>query len=154
MTQAPHDNPTRALVAEAIEQQRFDIALESNPFFISLATRLLDGKHGEVKLGFTAGPHTLQGNGVIGGGVLAQMLDIAMAVAALSTLPVGLTCATITMTVQMQRPAAPGPLTAIGTVERTGKRVAFTTAQLFDPAGKLVASASSSFAVFPEPEPA
>jgi uncharacterized protein (TIGR00369 family) len=153
MTQAPHDNPTRAFVADAIERQRFDVALDSNPFLQSMATRLLGGRSGEVKLGFTAGPQTLQGNGVIGGGALAQMLDMAMAVATLSTLPVGQTCATISMTTQMQRPAAPGSFTAVGKVERTGKRVAFTTAQLFDAAGKLVASSSSSLSVLPEPGP-
>lgn len=154
MSQAPRDNATRAFLSEAIEQKRFGIALDANPAFISLETTLIDGKPGEVNIGFTAGPHTLQGNGVVGGGTLAQMLDCAMAMAALSSLPVGLTCATISLTVQMLRPAAPGRLTAIGKVERSGKRVAFTTAQLFDAGGKLVASGTSSLAVFPEPDAA
>jgi acyl-coenzyme A thioesterase PaaI-like protein len=39
-------------------------------------------------------------------------------------------------------------------VERSGRTVAFTTAQLFDANGKLVASGSSSLAVFAEPIPA
>lgn len=156
MTASPaRDNPTRAYLAEAIAQRRFGGALDVvNPALQALGTTLLDGTPGDVRIGFTAGPQTLQGNGVVSGGTMAQMLDSAMALAALSTLAPGLTCATISLTVHMQRPAMPGPLSATAKVERAGKRVAFTVAQLFDANGKLVASGSSSLAVVPEAEPA
>lgn len=154
MTTQRHDNPTRAFLADALEQRRFGTPLDINPAFTSLETTLLEGTPGAVSIGFTAGPHTLQGNGVVGGGTLAQMLDCALALAGLSVLAPGQTCATISLTVHMQRPAAPGRFTASAKVERSGRTVSFTTAQLFDANGKLVASGSSSLAVFAEPVPA
>lgn len=154
MTHPTHDNPTRAFIADAIAQRRFDTRIDINPAFEALETTLLESTPGSVHIAFTAGPSTLQGNGVVSGGTLAQMLDSAMALAGLSVLAPGQTCATISLTVQMQRPAAPGRLTAKAQVERSGKRVSFTNAQLFDAQGKLVASGSSSLAVFAEVGPA
>lgn len=148
------DNPTRARLVEAIEQRRFGVPLDANPAFVSLDAVLLDGQPGDVTLGFTARPEMLQGNGVIGGGAMASMLDCALATAVVSMLPFGQTCATISLTVQMQRAASVGAMRAHAKVERCGQRVAFSQAQLFDADGRLVASGSASLAVLPEAPPA
>jgi acyl-coenzyme A thioesterase PaaI-like protein len=48
--------------------------------------------------------------------------------------------------------AGSGPLSAVGTVTKPGRRVAFAEGQVTDASGRLVATASSSLLVFPLPE--
>jgi uncharacterized protein (TIGR00369 family) len=44
-----------------------------------------------------------------------------------------------------------GPLTAVGSVVKPGRRVAFAEGEVRDAAGTVVATASSSLLVFPLP---
>lgn len=142
------DNETRRVIAEAVEAGRRDVPLDVNPAFRALDTMLVEGVAGDVVLSFTAGEEMVQGNGVVGGGSLAAMLDSAMAVAVLSALKPGQNCATITLTVNMLRAAAPGTLYARAAVEKLGRSVAFVHAQLLDENRTLLATATSSLAIF------
>lgn len=144
---APEDNPTRALIADAIASARREVALDINPAFAYLETVLEEGAQGAVTVRFTAGPQTAQGNGVVGGGTLANMLDCGLAVAALSALPPGRTCSTISLTVNMLRAASVGKLWVRASVDRAGRSVVFAQAQLLDAEQRLVATATSALAV-------
>lgn len=145
------DNPTRAHVAAAVAAGRHDIALDTNPASVSHGTVLLEGRRGQLRLGFVASPESTQGNGVVSGGTLASMLDLAMAMAVLSMLPPGRNCATVNLSVNMMAAAKTGPLTATASVERLGRSVAFARASLFDASGeRLVASGTSALSVFDE----
>jgi len=150
------DNPTRAHVAAAVAAGRRDVPLDTNPASASLGAVLCEGKPGELRLGFVAPPESIQGNGVIGGGIVASMLDLAMAMAVLSVLPPGRTCATINLSVNMMAAAKAGPLVATASVERVGRTVGFARASLFDASGeRLLASGTSALSVFDErPAPA
>ncbi|MEH3107828.1 MAG: PaaI family thioesterase [Sphingomonas fennica] len=142
------DNETRRIVAEAVAAGARDISLANTPAFAALATILVEGVAGDVLLSFDPGPASVQGNGVVGGGTLANMLDTAMAVAVLSGLAPGQNCTTVSLTVNMMRPVAPGRVTVRAVVDRLGKRIAFAQARLLDGGGRVVATASSSLAVF------
>jgi uncharacterized protein (TIGR00369 family) len=145
------DNPTRAHVAAAVAAGRRDVPLDTNPASASLGAVLREGKPGKLRLGFVAPPESTQGNGVIGGGTVASMLDLAMAMAVLSVLPPGRTCATINLSVNMMGAAKAGPLVATASVERVGRTVGFARASLFDASGeRLLASGTSALAVFDE----
>jgi len=151
MTEQLLDNPTRAKVAEAVSAGLTNVALDTNPASVGLGTVLIEGKRGELKLKFVATAQSTQGNGVVAGGTLASMLDLAMAMAVLSVLPPGHTCATINLSVNMLSAANAGPLHATASVERVGRNIAFARASLFDASGeRLVASATSALAVIPE----
>lgn len=141
------DNPTRALIAESIHSDRQNVKLDVNAAFISLGAVLVGGRPGDVKVAFTAGESVTQGNGVVGGGTLANMLDCSMAIALMSALSPGQTCSTISITVNMMRPANVGVLMAQARVDRLGKRVAFASAALHDKEGRAVANAMSSLAI-------
>jgi uncharacterized protein (TIGR00369 family) len=141
------DNPTRAFIADAIGAGRRDVVLDVNPAFASLSTVLEEGEPGRVAMRFVAPEWAAQGNGVVGGGTLANMLDCGLAVATLSSLSAGQSCTTISLTVNMLRSASIGPLFVQATVDRLGRRIAFAHAQLFDPERRLVATASSSLAI-------
>ncbi|HWI86870.1 MAG TPA: PaaI family thioesterase [Sphingomonas sp.] len=146
-TGAP-DNVDRVLIAGAVAAGRRNVPIDTNPAFLALSTRLIESGQGELTVSFVAGPETSQGNGVVSGGTLAAMLDNAIALAVLSQLRPGQTCATISLTINMMKPAFVGTLGARSRVDRLGGRVAFASAELFDDREQLVAKAVSSLAIF------
>ncbi|MFT0174030.1 PaaI family thioesterase [Paraburkholderia mimosarum] len=143
------DNPDRAFLEQALAAGARDVPLDMNPALRWLGATLLRGTHGAVSIGFSAPRESLQGNGVVSGGALSSMLDLSMALALLSTLPHGRTCATISLTVNMLEPAHAGAFAVQARVKRLGGRIAFIEAELYDGTGaRCVASATASFAVF------
>lgn len=145
------DNPTRALVAGAVAEGLSNVPLDANPALVSLDAVLVEGEPGNLRLRFEAPQSSTQGNGVVSGGTLASMLDIAMAMAVLSVLPPGRTCATTSLTVNMISSAQAGSFQARASVDRNGRSVAFARADLYDADGqRLLATASSSLALFDE----
>ena len=91
--------------------------------------------------------------GVVHGGLVCTLLDTVAGCAVHSTLPQGVGYTSIELKVTYLRAVthASGTLTAVGTVVKPGRRVAFAEGKVLDAAGKLVATASSSLLVFPLP---
>ncbi|QFZ85066.1 hotdog fold thioesterase [Variovorax paradoxus] len=142
------DNPTRAFIADAVASGRRHLPLEVNPALASLSALLVESGKNELVIRFTAPRSATQGNGVVGGGTLATMLDLAMAMAVLAQLKPGYTCATISLTVNMQSAGPEGHFIAAAKVDRIGGQVAFAQAQLYDAGrSRLIANATSSLAV-------
>ncbi len=145
------DNPTRAAIADAIAHGQSGQPLPINPAMEYLQAVFVAGEPGRVTLQFTAPQTSIQGNGVVGGGTLASMLDIGMAMAVLSRLDYGRTCATINLSVNMLAPAQPGNFLVTAHVEKLGRQIAFSAASLVEAhSERLVATASSSLAVLEE----
>jgi uncharacterized protein (TIGR00369 family) len=142
------DNPTRVCMADAVASGARNIPLEINPALASLSALLVESAASELVIRFTAPQSATQGNGVVGGGTLANMLDLAMAMAVLSQLQPGYTCATITLAVNMQSSGQQGHFIAVARVDRVGRQVAFADARLYDAErSRLIANATSSLAV-------
>ncbi|KAF1021566.1 MAG: hypothetical protein GAK30_01785 [Paracidovorax wautersii] len=142
------DNPDRALIHALIAGEGVDTALRTSPALEALRTRFVRGEPGDVTLRFSVPADSLQGNGVVAGGTLTSMLDFAMAFAVLSRLPAGKTCATISLTVNMQAPARLGDYEVEASASRVGSRVAFVRAALYDAQRtRSIAEAMASFTV-------
>ena len=92
--------------------------------------------------------------GVVHGGLVCTLLDTVAGCAVHTTLPQGMAYTSIELKVNYLRAvhATSGPLTAVGTVVKPGRRVAFSEGEVRDSAGRVVATASSSLLVFPIPE--
>lgn len=151
MTEATvrRDNPDRAFLHNLLSTQARDVPLDMNPVLVSLGATLLVGSAQALSIRFTAPEYSVQGNGVVSGGTLASMLDLAMALALLAQLPPGRTCATISLTVNMIEPGYVGDFVADARVKRLGGRVSFVEADLHDATGtRRVATATAPFAVF------
>lgn len=88
--------------------------------------------------------------GTVHGGLACTLLDSAIGCAAQTTLQQGRGYTSIDISVSYLRPivAASGPLRCEGVVTKPGSRVAFGEGRLFDGAGRLVATATSSLLVF------
>ncbi len=86
-------------------------------------------------------------NGVAHGSVAFALMDTAMGAAVMSVIPEGSSCATIEIHSRFHRAAPEGSLTAEATVMTAGRRIVHLQARTVDSDGRLVASATGSFAV-------
>lgn len=104
---------------------------EEESIYHLLKPEVLEHGDGRAVLRFTPEPIWTIGHGVVQGGIVTAMLDMAMAFAS-----DGLSTATIT--VDILRPAT-GRLTATGEVTKMGRRLLFATGELHDDEGRLIA---------------
>ena len=108
---------------------------------LGIERRLSEGGVSEVVLAPL--PEHLNSFGVVHGGVLMTLLDVAMAAAARS-LQVGMGVVTIELKTSFLRPAR-GPLSSAGRVVQRGATLCFTEASISDAAGRECARASGTF---------
>ena len=101
---------------------------------------------GRSSVSLQARPELTNHFGVFHGGVLATLLDVAMASAARSLYPDAAGGVTIDMSLQYMR-AATGALRAEGRVVQGGRSMAFCEADLHDAGGQLLAKAIGTFKV-------
>jgi uncharacterized protein (TIGR00369 family) len=114
---------------------------------------IVDLAEGRVEFSCAVDESVYNPIGVVHGGLVCTLLDTVAGCAVHTTLPQGLAYTSIELKVNYLRAvhAASGPLTAIGTVVKPGRRVAFAEGEVRDAGGRTVATASSSLLVFPVP---
>jgi len=88
-------------------------------------------------------------HGSVHGGVIFTLVDTAMGAAAMSVLAEGEMCASIEVHMRFIRPVFEGTVTADTKVIHRGKRVVQLDGSVTGADGKLVATATASFAVIP-----
>ena len=88
--------------------------------------------------------------GAVHGGLVCTLLDSVAALALQSRLPQGRGCTSVEIKVNYVKAIrlGGGLLTATGTVVKAGSRIAFTEGVVSDASGTVVATASSTLAVF------
>lgn len=97
------------------------------------------------------GAQHMNPNDVAHGAVAFTLMDTAMGAAVMTVVDEGVFCATIEMHTRFHRGAASGSLTAEATVLNAGRRIIHLEARTLDSQQRLVASATSSFAVIQAP---
>lgn len=124
-------------------------AINSTALARALQTRLerIDVTSPAIEVSFVAGEDFTQAEDVVNGGIVATMLDFAMAYVALLAIPDGQSVATISMTLSCIRSARAGRFRATGEIERCGRTVVFTRARLVDDENRVIATAVSSLAI-------
>lgn len=143
-------NADKSLLKRFLAHPNDPMDVDSNALTKALRCRLLsaDPATGKVRVAFEPGEQFLQGNNVIQGGIVATMLDFAMAFAAMSALPEGQGGTTTSMTVSYLRPVKPGRYEAVATLDKKGRSVLFARAELWpEGGGDLVATATSVMSV-------
>lgn len=101
---------------------------------------------GEVTMRFSPPETFRQGAGHIQGGAISAMLDFAMILAAFAVIPVEASVSTATMTTAFLAPGKGASYTAVGQIEKAGRRMVFARARLLD-GEREIASASSTMLV-------
>jgi len=140
-------NTDRALVLDCLRDGRTPVAIASNPLAQDLHGEILalDATLGTAVLAFTPPARFVQGAGVLQGGIIATLLDFAMAFAAHARLAgEERRFSTATLTLTLLRPAPPGRYLAQGRIVRAGGRLLFAEAELSaESGGESIARASA-----------
>jgi uncharacterized protein (TIGR00369 family) len=102
---------------------------------------------GEVTLSMRTDDTQRNLAGLIHGGVLATLADIAMGLAVRSGIEPGRRHVTIELGVHFLRPATPGRVHAVGRTTRIGSQIAFAQAEIRDEEGRILATASGTYSV-------
>lgn len=120
------------------------------PFTRLLGMRREFSEHGRARLVVDARPEFHNVIGAMHGGIVATLLDVAMASAAVSQVDFTFTAVTLSMNSSFLRPGH-GRLTADGEVLAVDDAVAQCRACVTDEGGRLVAHALGSFRYLPHP---
>lgn len=125
--------------------ERLSRALDSVPFarFLGIELEAIDS--GIATLAFDIKPELKQNHGVVHGGAIASLIDSATAFAIISLLPTNEHATTVDLTISYLRPLTEGRARAVARVVRSGKRLIVVSAELFDDAGTLAATALSTY---------
>jgi acyl-CoA thioesterase len=110
--------------------------------------RVVSVQDGKAVIEYEVGPQMCHSGGVAQGGFVCGWIDAAMAHASLSIAP-EMTPMSLELKVSYFAPARPGRVTAEGWIERRGKATCFAEGRLLDPAGKVLAKASSTIRLIP-----
>jgi len=92
-------------------------------------------------------PELLNPHGVLHGGAVYVMVDYSMGGATMAVLPEGQICATIEIKISYLASVRGGALTCATDVVKQGRRIVFLESKVTDDRGKVVATATGSFAV-------
>jgi acyl-CoA thioesterase len=92
-------------------------------------------------------PELLNPHGVLHGAAVYTMVDYSMGGATMAVLPDGEICATIEIKINYLASVRGGALTCATEIVKQGRKVVFLESRVTDGGGKLVATASGSFAV-------
>jgi len=110
--------------------------------------RVISMADGRAAIEYEVGLQMCHSGGVAQGGFVCGWIDAAMAHASLSVLP-EMTPMSLELKVSYFAPARPGRVIAEGWIERRGRATCFAEGQLLDPAGKVLAKASSTIRLIP-----
>ena len=104
---------------------------------------------GRAVLEYRAGLHMCHSGGVVQGGFISGWLDAAMAHAVIANSGFDMTPMSLELKISFFAPARPGLVTAEGWIEKAGRSTCFTEGRLLDPAGAVLAKASSTIRLIP-----
>jgi uncharacterized protein (TIGR00369 family) len=127
--------------------------VEGSPFHAGFGVRVAGAAEGSVTLSWEARPDPLNLQGLVHGGPLATLADMAMGLAVRSALEPGRRHVTIEMSVRYLRPARPGAVLAEGRVVRVGRQIAFAEADVRDAGGRALVRAGGTYSVTSERSP-
>ena len=99
-----------------------------------------------IRMGFDVPAGFANPTGAIQGGFQCAMLDEAMSTCCIIASNITMTAPTLELKTSFMRPLFVGRAEVVAKIIKFGKSTAFMEAELFDPAGKLVAKASATAA--------
>jgi uncharacterized protein (TIGR00369 family) len=124
--------------------------IAASPFHSGFGVEVEGARRGEVRLGWVAREEHRNLQGLVHGGVLATLVDIAMGLAVRSVVGETRRHVTIEMTVHYLRPAVPGWVVAIGSTLRVGSQIAFAEGTVLDASERPLVRASGTYSVTSE----
>lgn len=133
---------TRLTTAQA---RRIREAIDLVPYARFLGIELDEVSNGTATLALNIRKELTQNHGVVHGGAIASLIDSATAFAIISLLEPKEKVTTVDLTISYLRPLTDGRVTAVAKVIRAGRRLFVVSADVKDSAGKLAATALSTY---------
>lgn len=127
------------------ELSRLEDAFASVPYARLLGIEIVALERGAAALALTVRPELTRMAGILHGGALASLLDTASAFAVLSVSEPGTHTVTVDLTLHFLRPVSDGRVEARARVLRAGRRVVTVSMEATDSAGRLIASALTTY---------
>jgi acyl-CoA thioesterase len=121
--------------------------LAASAFHSWVGARVTSAERGEVTVELQASSEHLNLQGLIHGGLLATLADIAMGLSVRTSVEPGRRHVTIEMSIRFLRPGKPGKIKAQGHALRVGRQVAFAEAQVTGENGRVLATAQGTYSV-------
>ena len=121
------------------------MTLDHVPFAKLLGIEVDSVEPGHAVLSMKLRHEHMRNDAIAHGGVIATLIDSAMAIAIMALLEENERTVTVDLTIHYLRPVPEGSAKASARVVRAGRRVVTVSAELFDAEGKLAATAISTY---------
>lgn len=121
------------------------MTLDHVPFAKLLGIEVKSVEPGHAVLTMNLRDEHMRNDDITHGGVIATLIDSAMAIAIMALLAENERTVTVDLTIHYLRPVSRGLAKASARVVRAGKRVITVAAELFDDNDKLAATAISTY---------
>jgi uncharacterized protein (TIGR00369 family) len=127
-------------------------SLGEGPYWKHLGMSVSVGEDGSAAVALDVSERHFQIMGRVHGGVIASLVDSAVAVAVHADMPEGSAAATVDLSVLYLRPVdRPQPLRAVGRVLARGRTVATGEAVVTDASGQTVARGTAVYRLYAAP---
>jgi uncharacterized protein (TIGR00369 family) len=133
--------------ADAVIEEDLRRRIAASPFHSGFGVEVERARRGEVRLSWQALDEHRNLQGLVHGGVLATLVDMAMGLAVRTVVGETRRHVTIEMTVHYLRPTAPGRLHALGTTQRVGSQIAFADGTVSDEHDRILVRATGAYSV-------
>jgi uncharacterized protein (TIGR00369 family) len=124
--------------------------LAASAFHSWVGVSVREAAPGAVTVELEARPEHLNLQGLIHGGLLATLADVAMGLAVRTGVGPGRRHVTIELSVRFLRAGRPGRLETRGRTLRVGRQVAFAEADVVDGSGRVLVAAQGTYSVTAE----
>jgi len=121
------------------------MTLDHVPFAKLLGIEVVLAEPGHAVLTMNLRHEHMRNDAIAHGGVVATLIDSAMAIAIMAMLADGERTVTVDLTIHYLRPVTEGLAKASARVVRAGRKVVTVSAELFDKDEKLAATAISTY---------
>jgi uncharacterized protein (TIGR00369 family) len=121
------------------------MTLDHVPFAKLLGIEVASVEPGHAVLTMNLGHDHMRNDAIAHGGVVATLIDSAMAIAIMAMLEENERTVTVDLTIHYLRPVTEGVAKASARVVRAGRKVITVSAELFDKDDKLAATAISTY---------
>jgi uncharacterized protein (TIGR00369 family) len=134
------------------DEQFYKERVNTFPFIRLMGMRLLSAGGGKSVMRCTIRPVLRNTAGTLHGGVMGALVDMSVATALRSVMPLSSGMTTVEYKVNFLKPVVEGVVTAYGTVLRLGKTIAAGSVEIRNDGGEIVAFGSATYYILPKPK--
>lgn len=131
--------------AKTYDEEFYRDRVNAFPFVKLMGMRLLSADGGKSVMECRIRPVLLNSAGTLHGGVIGALVDMSVATALRSVMPLSSRMTTVEYKVNFLKPASGGTVTAHGVVLRRGATIAFGSSEIRNAGGEAVAFGTATY---------